>query len=65
MIKSRRMRWVGHVAGMGVMRNAHRIFFGKPEGKRPAEKLRLLCEDNIKTNLTEVGLECMDWTRLF
>jgi hypothetical protein len=34
-IKSRRMRWVGHVARMGEKRNACRILVGKPEGKRP------------------------------
>jgi hypothetical protein len=36
MIKSRRMRWTGHVAGMGQKRNACRILVGKPEGERPA-----------------------------
>jgi hypothetical protein len=35
MIKSRRMRWAGHVARMGEKRNAYRILVGKPEGKRP------------------------------
>jgi hypothetical protein len=35
MIKSRRMRWVGHVANMGEKRNAYRVLNGKPEGKRP------------------------------
>jgi hypothetical protein len=34
-IKSRRMRWVGHVARMGEKRNAYRILVGTPEGKRP------------------------------
>jgi hypothetical protein len=34
-IKSRRMRWVGHVAGMGEKRNVYRLLVGKPEGKRP------------------------------
>jgi hypothetical protein len=34
MIKSRRMRWAGHVARMGEKRNAYRILVGKPEGKR-------------------------------
>jgi hypothetical protein len=34
-IKSRRMRWAGHIAHMGEIRNAHRVLFGKPEGKRP------------------------------
>jgi hypothetical protein len=35
MIKSRRMRWAGHVARMGEKRNAYRILPGKPEGRRP------------------------------
>jgi hypothetical protein len=35
MIKSRRMKWAGHVAQMGEKRNAYRILVGKPEGKRP------------------------------
>jgi hypothetical protein len=34
-IKSRRMRWAGHVAGMGEKRNVYRLLVGKPEGKRP------------------------------
>jgi hypothetical protein len=34
-IKSRRMRWAGHVARMGEKRNAYRLLVGKPEGKRP------------------------------
>jgi hypothetical protein len=33
MIKSRRMRWAGHVARMGEKRNAYRIFVGNPEGR--------------------------------
>jgi hypothetical protein len=37
MIKSRRMRWAGHVVQMGDKRNAHRILVIKPEGKRPLE----------------------------
>jgi hypothetical protein len=34
-VKSRRMRWAGHVARMGEKRNAYRLLVGKPEGKRP------------------------------
>jgi len=34
-VKSRRMRWVGHVARMGEGRGLHRVLVGKPEGKRP------------------------------
>jgi hypothetical protein len=39
-IKSRRMRWVGHVARMGEDRNVYRVLMGKPEGKRPLERPR-------------------------
>jgi hypothetical protein len=39
-IKSRRMRCVGHVAQMGEKRNAYRLFVGKPEGKRPLGRPR-------------------------
>jgi hypothetical protein len=39
-IKSRRMRWVGHVARMGEKRNVYRLFVGKPEGKRPLGRPR-------------------------
>jgi hypothetical protein len=34
-IKSRRMKWAGHVARMGEKGNVHRLLVGKPEGKRP------------------------------
>jgi hypothetical protein len=38
-VKSRRMRWAGHVAGMGEGRGVHGVLVGKPEGKRPLERL--------------------------
>jgi hypothetical protein len=59
MIKSRRMRWAGHVARMGEKRNAYRILLGKPEGKRPLGRPRRRCVDNIKIDLREDG---MVWT---
>jgi hypothetical protein len=40
MIKSRRMKWAGHVARIGETRNAYRILVGKPEGKRPQGRPR-------------------------
>jgi hypothetical protein len=49
MIKSRRMRWEGHVAQMGERRNAYRILVGKPEGKRPLGRPRHRRVDNIVT----------------
>jgi hypothetical protein len=55
MIKSRRMRWVGHVARMGEMRNAYRILVGKPEGKRPLGRPIRMWVDNIKMDLREIG----------
>jgi hypothetical protein len=54
-IKSRRMRWAGHVARMGEGRNVYRVLVGKPEGKRPLERPRRRWEDVIKMNLREIG----------
>jgi hypothetical protein len=54
MIKSRRMRWAGHVARMGEVKNAYRILVGKPEGKRPLGRPRHRWVDNIKMNLGEI-----------
>ena len=50
-VKSRRMRWAGHVARMGEDRVVHRVLVGKPEGKRPLGRSRRRWEDNIKINL--------------
>jgi hypothetical protein len=60
-IKSRRMRWVGHVARMGEKRNAYRILVGKPEGKRPLGRQRCRWVDNIKMDLRELVWEGVDW----
>ena len=54
-IKSRRMRWAGHVARMGERRGVYRVLVGVPEGKRPLGRPRHRLEDNIKMNLQEVG----------
>jgi hypothetical protein len=54
MIKSRRMRWTGHVARMGEKRNAYRILVGKPEGRRPVGRPRRRWVDNIKMDLREI-----------
>jgi hypothetical protein len=51
MMKSRRMRWAGHVARMGETRNAYRILVRKPEGKRPLGRPRRRWVDNIKMDL--------------
>ena len=53
-VKSRRMRWAGHVARMGEDRGVHRVFVGKPEGKRPLGRPRRRWEVNIKMDLQEV-----------
>jgi len=63
-IKSRRMRWTGHVARMGEKRGVYRILIGKPEGKRPHGRPRRRWEDNIKMDLQEVGCGGIDWIEL-
>jgi hypothetical protein len=63
-IKTRRMRWVRHVARMGEKRNVYRLLVGKPEGKRPLGRPRHRWIDNIKTDLLEVGLSVVDWIGL-
>jgi hypothetical protein len=50
-IKSRRMRWMGHVARMREKRNMYRLLVGTPEGKRPLGRLRRRWIDNIKMDL--------------
>jgi len=63
-IKSRRMRWAGHVARMGGERGAYRVLVGKPEGKRPLGRPRGRWVDNIRMDLQEVGCGYMDWIGL-
>ena len=63
-IKSRRMRWAGHVARMGEGRGVHGVLVGKPEGKRPLGRPRRRWEDNIKMDLQEVGYGGTDWIEL-
>ena len=53
-IKSRKMRWAGHVALMGERRGVYRVFVGKSEGKRPLGRPRNRWEDNIKMAFQEV-----------
>ena len=54
-VKSRRLRWAGHVARMGEERGVHRVLVGKPEGKRQLGRPRRRWEDNIKMDLQEMG----------
>ena len=63
-IKSRRMRWAGHVARMGEDRGAFRVLVGKPEGKRPLVRPRRRWVDNIMMDLQEVGCGYVDWIEL-
>jgi hypothetical protein len=59
-IKSRIMRWTGHVALMGEGRGVYRVLVGKPEGKRPLGRPRRRRENNIRMELQEVGGGCED-----
>ena len=63
-IKSRRMRWAGHVARVGEERGAYRVLVGKPEGKRPLGRPRRRCVDNIRIELQELGCGYVDWIGL-
>jgi hypothetical protein len=63
-IKSRRMRWAGHVARMGEERNVYRYLMGKPEGKRPLGRPRRRWEDGIRMDLREIGWGSVEWTQL-
>ena len=55
-IKSRRLRWAGHVARMKGGRSAFKILTGKPTGKRPLGRPRRRWEDNIRMDLEEIGI---------
>jgi hypothetical protein len=53
-IKSRRVRWVGHIACMGAKRNEYMAFVNKTEGKKPLQRPRHRSDDNIKMDLREI-----------
>jgi hypothetical protein len=63
-IKSRRMRWEGHVARMGERRGVYRVLVGRPEGKNPLGRPRRRWEDNIKMDLRCIGIDGANWIRL-
>jgi hypothetical protein len=63
-VKSRRMRWAGHVVRMGEERKMYKVLVGKPEGKRPLGRPRRRWEDGIRMDLREIGLEGVDLIRL-
>jgi hypothetical protein len=55
-VKSKRMRWAGHVACMGEERKVYKVLVGKPKGKRPLGRPRCRWEDGIRMDLGEIGL---------
>jgi hypothetical protein len=63
-IKTRRMRWAGHVARMGEGRGAYRVSVGRPEGKRSLGRPRRRWENNIKMDLREIGIDGANRIRL-
>jgi hypothetical protein len=63
-IKSRRMRWAGHVARMGKERNVYRVLVGKPEGRRPLGRPRHKWENEIRVDLREIGWGSVEWIQL-
>jgi hypothetical protein len=63
-IRLRKMRWAGHVARTGEVRNACSILVGKPEGRRHLGRPRRRWEDNIKMDIREIGFGDVDWIYL-
>jgi hypothetical protein len=63
-IKSRRMRWAGHLARMGEGRGVYRVLLGRPECRRPMGRPRSRWEDYIKMDLRELGIGGANWIRL-
>jgi hypothetical protein len=63
-IKSRRMRWAGHVACVGEERKVYRVLVGQPEGKRPLGRPRRMWEDGIRMDLREMGWGSIEWIQL-
>jgi hypothetical protein len=58
------MRWAGHVASMGELKNAYKILVRIPEGKIPCVRARHRWEDNFRMNFRETGMEVVDWMHL-
>jgi hypothetical protein len=63
-IKSRRLRWMGHVACRGEGRGVYRVLVGRPKGKRLLGRPRHRWEDNIKLDLREIGIDGANWIQL-
>ena len=60
MMKSRRVRWAGHVHRMDEGRSSFNVLTGTPTGKRPLGRPRQRWEDNIKMDLKEIGINTMN-----
>jgi hypothetical protein len=60
-VKSRQMRWAGHMACMGEERKVYKVLVGKPKGKRPLGSPRHRWEDGIRMDIGEIGLGGVDW----
>ena len=63
-IKSRRLSWAGHVACMEENRTAKRIMVGNPKGKRPLGRPRRRWADNVKLDLSAIGINNRNWGEL-
>jgi hypothetical protein len=63
-LKSRRMRWTGHVSRMGEEANVYRVLVGKPEGKRPLGRPKRRWEDGIRMDLRDIGWGSVDRIQL-
>jgi hypothetical protein len=63
-IKSRRMRWTGHVAHMGEGRDVYRVLYGRSKGKKPLRRPRQRWENNIKMDLRETEIDGVNWIQL-
>jgi hypothetical protein len=63
-IKTRKLRWAGHVEHMGEERNVYKVWMGKPEGKRPLGRPRRRWEDGIRMALREIAWGSVEWIQL-
>jgi hypothetical protein len=63
-IKSRRMRWAGHVTRMEEGRGVYRVLIGRPKGTRPLERRKCMWKDDIKLDLRKIGIDGTNWIRL-
>jgi len=63
-IKSRRIKWAGHVTRVGEGRGVYRVLVGRPEGKRPLGRPKHRWEDNIKMDLRDIGIDGSNWIHL-